>query len=334
MLRYLNAGYWIVVVLTLALIGCVREDSGSGKTSLPESGGASAAEGESNPGGTEDKPAAETSSPASKSSTDSTPSTFIRFSPDGKDAGRLETAVTEYVNDQGVEAILYAAVHIADASYYDELQKDFVRCDAVLYELIAPEGRRPKKGEKSGGIISMIQRGMKRGLQLEFQLEGIDYQVENFVHADLSPSGFQRAQAERGESMLSLMVDLYIEEMKRSFQGKGSTMTSAALLHAAMQPDASRAMKLLLAREMPRIDRLTAGADGEQRESAILTDRNIACMKVFDREAVAGKKRIGIFYGGAHLPDMEQRLLDRGYRKTGERFLSAWDVPAADTPKP
>lgn len=255
-----------------------------------------------------------------------TPSIFIRFVADGEDEGRLETAITRYVNDDGVEAILYSAVHIADASYYDALEEDFETCDALLYELIAAEGTRPDRDREAGGIISGFQRALKRGLELEFQLEGIDYHAKNFVHADLSPRQFQNAQATRGESILGMMVDMYIEELKRTFQGDGSQVNLMTLIAAAQQPDAARQMKLVLGREMPRIERLTAGADPDGDGTAILTDRNIRCMEVFDEQLADGKKRIGIFYGGAHMPDLEERLLDRGFRKVGERYVSAWDM--------
>lgn len=281
------------------------------------------------PGRASDRAAGSTATqpaPPSEVETLPTPSVFIRFVADGEDAGRLETAITRYVNDDGVEAILYSAVHIADASYYDALEQDFATCDALLYELIASEGTRPDPDQKTGGLISGFQRALKRGLDLEFQLEGIDYHAKNFVHADLSPRQFQSAQANRGESILGMMVDMYIEELKRTFQGEGTQVNLMTLIAAAQQPDAARQMKLVLGREMPRIERLTAGADPDGDGTAILTDRNIRCMEVFDEELAGGKRRLGIFYGGAHMPDLEERLLDRGFRKIGERYLSAWDM--------
>jgi hypothetical protein len=39
-----------------------------------------------------------------------------------------------------------------------------------------------------------------------------------------------------------------------------------------------------------------------------------------------GKKKIGIFYGAAHYPDMEERMLKQGFKKTAHEWLTAWDV--------
>jgi hypothetical protein len=49
-------------------------------------------------------------------------------------------------------------------------------------------------------------------------------------------------------------------------------------------------------------------------------------MEVLDQQIKAGKKKLGIFYGAAHYPDMEQRLLKDGFKKTKHDWLNAWDV--------
>jgi hypothetical protein len=51
----------------------------------------------------------------------------------------------------------------------------------------------------------MLQQGLKNALELTFQLDEIDYQAGNFVHADMTPQEFEQSMAERGESLLSIM---------------------------------------------------------------------------------------------------------------------------------
>ena len=45
-----------------------------------------------------------------------------------------------------------------------------------------------------------------------------------------------------------------------------------------------------------------------------------------DEQMALGKETLGIYYGAAHMPDFEERLLARGFTKTGERWLTAWDL--------
>ena len=60
--------------------------------------------------------------------------------------------------------------------------------------------------------------------------------------------------------------------------------------------------------------------------SVIVGERNRVALEVFDREIKAGRKKLGIFYGAAHLPDMEKRLEARCYHRIAERWLTAWDI--------
>ena len=58
-----------------------------------------------------------------------------------------------------------------------------------------------------------------------------------------------------------------------------------------------------------------------------LKDQYLAALKVFQKELAKGKKKIGIFYGAAHMPDFEKRLReDFGLKRDSEQWLTAWDL--------
>jgi len=61
----------------------------------------------------------------------------------------------------------------------------------------------------------------------------------------------------------------------------------------------------------------------------IITDRNQRCLEVMHRELAAGRGKLGIFYGAAHFPDMEKRLLEQGFKRTRHEWITAWDIPKA-----
>ena len=97
---------------------------------------------------------------------------------------------------------LIGAVHIGEKEYFQKLNKRFENYEAMLYELVAPEGTVIPKGGGGGGIptnpIAAMQSGMKAVLGLEFQLEHIDYTKDNFIHACLlytSPSPRDKRQS-------------------------------------------------------------------------------------------------------------------------------------------
>lgn len=94
-----------------------------------------------------------------------------------------------------------------ERAYYGRLNKEFEKYDAVLYEIVTPEGNKPPKGgeKKSDNPVAMLEQGMKLFLRLEHQLEVVDYQKANFIHADLSPEGMKKAMKERGDDQINIM---------------------------------------------------------------------------------------------------------------------------------
>ena len=254
-------------------------------------------------------------------------SSFSRFVPgDRNGEGQLQTAIVTYQDRRGTEVSLVSAVHIGDGAYYDTLERYFATRDAVLYELIASPGQVPRAGEKSSGVLSFFQRALKNFLDLEFQLDAIDYTPENFVHADLSPQEFARRQAERGESLLGLMFKLMVEQWKQMQKGNASGVTEFHLLAALLSDDHARTLKFLLAQELEKLEALLAGLGEDGEGSVIVSDRNQKAIEVLRREMKSGKKHLSIFYGAAHMPDLEARLTRWGFRKKKQEWVTAWDV--------
>ena len=103
---------------------------------------------------------------------------------------------------------LVGAVHVGEKDYYEQLNQLFTSYDAVLYELVAPEGTRiePGKSRSSRIAVSYIQNLMKDVLKLEFQLDRIDYTKPNMVHADMSPQEFSQSMKDRDESFLKMFL--------------------------------------------------------------------------------------------------------------------------------
>lgn len=248
---------------------------------------------------------------------------FLRFIDDHKGGGKLETAISTYRNDAGVTVHLVAAIHIADKSYYDGLNKTFKGYDSVLYEMVKPkEAGPPQPGEeRSNSFISIVQRFMKDTLDLKFQLDQIDYTAPNFVHADLDYETFQKMEEERGESIWSLMLAQMLKQMANPPENQPE-IGIGDLLGALGSPDRARQLKLLLARQFGDIEDQMSSFGG----TVLITERNKACFKVLDKEIAGGKQNLGIFYGAGHMGDMEKRLLDMGFHRSGLEWRLGWDL--------
>jgi len=252
---------------------------------------------------------------------------FMRFVAEGDNGGTLESAIVRYCNVDGVAIDLVGAVHVADKEYFEKLNERFVGYDAVLYEMVKPEGTGvPQKGMQSNSPVSGFQRMLKNILELDFQLDTIDYTPANFVHADLTAEQFQQLQQDRGESLLALMLRAILNDIQRPRANGASPLTLQDLLAAAGAPDRGRQLKLLLAPQFQDMEAMVAGFGDASGESVIITERNKAAMGVLKDQLAQGKQNIAVFYGAAHFPDMEVRLKELGFEPASTEWMIAWDM--------
>jgi hypothetical protein len=265
------------------------------------------------------------------------PSKFIRVTRDDrKQPTALETAVVRYVpasGENGLVVDLVGVVHVGDRAYYEKLDKALGEYDVVLYELVAPKGTRVPRGgaRNSGNPLALLQGMMKTVLQLESQTERIDYTRKNFVHADLSPDEMWEAMQKRGETGLTLVLGVVTDVLRQANLQEQKGGAPAGLdeefdpLAMLFDPQAAVKLKRVMATQLETMD--TDAGLGQTLNHILITDRNKAAMTVFQKELVKGTKKIAIFYGAAHMPDFERRLLaDFGMRRQGQQWHRAWDL--------
>jgi hypothetical protein len=276
--------------------------------------------------------------PAAKEDVSETSPTgkYIRLIRDKSDRPlALQTAIVGFVPDdksrEGLTVDLIAAVHIGEKSYYEQLNEQFGGYDSLLYELVAPEGTRvPKGGAKSNHPVSLLQTGMKDLLDLDFQLDHIDYQSKNFVHADMSPESFSKSMSDRGENIWTLVFRMLGQSLAQESKGDGSI--DAELLLALFDKNRALALKRVLAEQFEDLEGMMSAFDGPDG-STLITQRNKRALEVLGKEIESGKKHLGIFYGGGHMPDMAKRLMvDFKLKPQREQWITAWDLHAAAKP--
>ena len=261
---------------------------------------------------------------------------FLRLRRDEtKEPIAMETAIATYEgtsNGKNVVVDLIGAVHIGEKSYYDALNKAFETYDVVLYELVAPRDTKPVAGQRSAHPISFMQLMMKNALSLEFQLDSVDYDKKNFVHADMTPEEFAKSMSDRGESMMQMFLRMFGQSIAMQSQDPARN-SDAQLLSAFFAKPEERAVRLkrIMASQFEDMEAATSILDGPDG-STILTERNKAALRVLKEQLDKGHDHIGIFYGAAHLPDMEERLEDEfQLKRTKTEWLAAWNLTAKKT---
>ncbi len=239
--------------------------------------------------------------------------TFIQYIDDA-DNKALQVSIVRYQPRLGGEQYvdLVGAVHVGDKQYYQDLNELFKNYDAVLYELVAPEGTTiPKGGMQSDNksMLSSIQMGMKDVLGLSFQMEEVDYTPKHFVHADFSPAEFKASMDAKGESIFSMIFNLWRAGMAQQLSGQASS-TDFDLIMALMATDRQNALKTLMAKELANSEGVMQVLEGSEG-STLVAERNKKALQVL-KTAMQNKQHhsFAIFYGAAHLPDFHRRLVD------------------------
>ncbi|KAE8671395.1 polyol transporter 5-like [Hibiscus syriacus] len=311
---------------------------------------------------------------------------FMRFKRGSRSgSGELQTAIVGYrkrfpwsILSPFLRVDLVSTIHIADTEYFETLQKELAPYDCVLYEMVAsreslenrrnPSAAKRLKSSRSRcfNILGCIQRQMARILMLDFQLDCLDYQADNWYHADLDYDTFKLLQLEKGESFFTFARDMTLKSTKALVQTAsvpedldpwrskliwasrvlpmplvgfliisgvcadvGSQASDYPELEALSRLDFGAAMKVFLAKRLTS-EFTQVTADVEER-SVIIGERNRAAMEALRRVIDDGNNKIAILYGGGHMPDLGRRLKEEfDLVPFRVQWVTAWSITKQD----
>jgi hypothetical protein len=244
----------------------------------------------------------------------------------------LETSIARYVPADGSTAKatvdLISAVHVADGAYYDQLNEEFKKYDVVLYELVAPKDKAvPQPGQDSRNTLADVQKVIRDLLQFEYQLDGVDYRAENFVHADMTPDDLSVEMRKRGETPLTMFLRMF-ENLKNvpEVESKPLTEEDVVLMLFRFAKSPTLSLRRMMAGQMEDVEGFVAVFEHPEG-STILSGRNDAALRVLREQIDGGKQKIAIFYGAGHMPDLERKLeRDFGLKLESERWVPAWNM--------
>jgi len=187
----------------------------------------------------------------------------------------------------------------------------------------------PGRLEKRSGILSTTQVGMMNLLDLSFQLDEINYDAANFVHADLSPKEMRESMEERGESLYVYFWRIFFASLNE-YAKDPLGLKDMEVLSGVLSSGQGDSLKTMAAYEITNVKQ-ASDMLGSDSGSAVIEARNQRAIDVLLREIDGGAQRIGIFYGVAHLPDMEERLLEQlGLTYESTEWVDAWQLGQQD----
>lgn len=238
---------------------------------------------------------------------------FIRVQTEKGEVTSLQTASVVYKKGD-LTVDLVGVIHVGDKAYYRGLQRQLATYDSLLYELVAPKGVVP---ERKASMFGMIVKAIA---DLDMQLACINYRKANFVHADLS---FQEILDKNGGGLvvgLKLLADM-LQKNKSSDELEGIAREMSVA-------DTPLALKKAFAKML--VAQMGGEVKGGLLDGLLIKDRNKKVMESLDEQMKGGKKKIGIFYGAAHMPDFEARLEKLGFKREKVIWHTAWDLSDGD----
>lgn len=253
---------------------------------------------------------------------------------DGPDV--LQTAITRFrKGDDTVD--LVAVVHLGDAAYYAALNDFLARFDVVLYEMVGGEYEKGEEqlangtGAEELGGVRQLQQMASSFLGLEFQLDGIDYEAKNFIHADVDWQQYNELMTAKNQSFATLFTRAMNLSHTAEIPGVPSSdeeinVFFGRILSAITTGD-SRELKRAIAPMLSEAEGFIAMLEGDDG-TVLVSERNKVVMEKLHE--VCAKRNGGgyaVFYGAGHMPDLEERLLADGFARVETGWASAWSIP-------
>jgi len=86
-------------------------------------------------------------------------------------------------------------------------------------------------------------------------------------------------------------------------------------------------LRRAMAKQFESLDNQMVGIADKDGKSTLLTERNAKAFSVLEEQLQAGKRKLGVFYGAGHFPDMHDRLLRDFQAELVETdWVEAWNL--------
>ena len=225
---------------------------------------------------------------------------------------------------------LVGVAHIGEPAYYRKLQKFLNKCDLVLYEGVGDSPRKMREAEDPAS--ASLQGDLADALDLVFQLRAIDYAPEHFRNSDTSMEGLKDLMEKAArESEAGEQASEELNRLLATMQGGGlmSGLVDGLMVWLKNSPQLKNMVKLMFIEMLGNIkgDMGAARMPPEMQKlmELLIDERNKVVMQDLGKEWRKPEPpgSIAVFYGAAHMHDLEERIAERGYRPGKDRWLTA-----------
>lgn len=249
-------------------------------------------------------------------------------------SGNLEVASKSFLpkDGNGPKVTLLGAVHIGEQDYYKAIQKRLDAADRVLFERVgSKEEAEQMKAEVSANCPENLEwmfppidhDATARVLGLTQQMGELDYNRAHFVHADMSMREFVMSSATPGSTLCEV-----ITANKANMETATKAMKAGQETFARFGSNTSRNVLGLTLSKAIGATRENADNKGTMNSKLVLFDRNDVAMAALRPQLsqLSSGAEVVVFYGAAHMKDLEKTLNDLGYQLHSTDWLKAFSL--------
>jgi len=222
---------------------------------------------------------------------------------------------------------LLGVAHIGSEAYYREIQTRLDKADRVLFEGVGGDEKAFRKPDPGGPMADGAQARLARALGLEFQLFAVRYDRKHFVNSDLSPRELMALFS--GEDTEELMPDgqRRMLELMATMEGTGLAGQLLPVLLGGIEsrPAYARAATWALVEILGKLPADISKLQGmppdlKELMTVLIQRRNDRVLEDVARELSGPNppRDLVIFYGAAHMHDLEERLREQHGLEAGE----------------
>jgi len=284
------------------------------------------------------------------------PAPFMRIARPDTNTIELQIASRPFQPPQASQPVIWlmAVSHIGESNYFASLQSALNQQELVLFEGVGGEAMKKKsrqskktsspEASEEAPQSSSLQSTMAESLGLAFQLEAIDYDRPHFQNSDMSLSRLQAVLMKSIEDSASEGTDSggANVEFLALMQAMDGSSWMGTILHMGVRllgssPKLQAMTRLLMIEILGQLEGDMSRMQGlpssmQELIQVLIRERNKLVLQDLTRilQRPHPPQSIAVFYGAAHMDDMEQRLVSElKYRPGQDVWRSAISVDSA-----
>ena len=247
---------------------------------------------------------------------------YIRTIQSGTDTFSLQTGSRLYRKAGSTDVDLIGAIHAAEPAYYQELKRDLSNASLVLYEGVTDENQpRFTDAQREKAMNKSAYNRLANTHGLVSQHRGIPYAQKHYRNCDMSFQQMQQTlqhEIAQGGSKGNAAQQAYNElnSVNSAVRGNNFMINTAISLIGSSHALKSRTRFMLVSMGAGKSE---DHCSSPRLQTLMIQDRNAHVITELQKtlRKEPNQRRIALFFGAAHLPDFEKRLLRLGYRPAG-----------------